>query len=54
MRTAGIHRGHCRAVGSIPSSAAIVCLGRGGVEREVGHKFGRWLDVVVMQRMVGG
>ena len=24
-----------------------------GVEREVGHKFGRWLDVVVMQRMVG-
>ena len=24
-----------------------------GVEREVGHKFGRWLDVVVMQVMVG-
>ena len=24
-----------------------------GVEREVGHKFGRWLDVVVMQMMVG-
>ncbi len=25
---------------------------RVGVEREVGHKFGRWLDVVVMQRML--
>ena len=24
-----------------------------GIEREVGHKFGRWLDVVVMQWMVG-
>jgi phosphinothricin acetyltransferase len=24
-----------------------------GVEREVGYKFGRWLDVVVMQAMVG-
>ena len=23
-----------------------------GVEREVGRKFGRWLDVVVMQRLV--
>ncbi len=24
-----------------------------GVEREVGRKFGRWLDVVVMQRLLG-
>ena len=24
----------------------------GGVEREVGRKFGRWLDVVLMQRML--
>lgn len=24
-----------------------------GVEREIGRKFGRWLDVVVMQRMLG-
>jgi phosphinothricin acetyltransferase len=23
-----------------------------GCEREVGRKFGRWLDVVVMQRML--
>jgi phosphinothricin acetyltransferase len=23
-----------------------------GVEREVGRKFGRWLDVVLMQRLV--
>jgi L-amino acid N-acyltransferase YncA len=25
-----------------------------GVEREVGRKFGRWLDVVVMQRLIDG
>jgi phosphinothricin acetyltransferase len=24
-----------------------------GTEREVGRKFGRWLDVVVMQHLVG-
>jgi len=24
-----------------------------GVEREVGRKFGRWLDVVLMQRLIG-
>jgi phosphinothricin acetyltransferase len=24
-----------------------------GVEREIGRKFGRWLDVVVMQRLIG-
>ena len=29
-------------------------FGTVGVEREVGHKFGRWLDVVVMQMMVEG
>ena len=23
-----------------------------GIEREVGRKFGRWLDVVIMQRML--
>ena len=23
-----------------------------GVEREVGRKFGRWLDVVIMERLV--
>jgi L-amino acid N-acyltransferase YncA len=23
-----------------------------GVEREVGRKFGRWLDVVLMQRLI--
>lgn len=27
---------------------------RAGVEREVGYKFGRWLDVVMMQRMLEG
>jgi len=26
---------------------------RVGVEREVGRKFGRWLDVVVMERLLG-
>jgi phosphinothricin acetyltransferase len=25
-----------------------------GREREVGHKFGRWLDVVIMQKMLSG
>ncbi len=25
-----------------------------GVEREVGRKFNRWLDVVIMQRLLGG
>ncbi len=25
-----------------------------GVEREVGRKFGRWLDVVLMERLAGG
>ncbi|MGA2835812.1 MAG: N-acetyltransferase family protein [Acidimicrobiales bacterium] len=25
-----------------------------GVEREIGRKFNRWLDVVVLQRMLGG
>jgi phosphinothricin acetyltransferase len=25
-----------------------------GVEREVGRKFGRWLDVVLMQRLLSG
>jgi phosphinothricin acetyltransferase len=24
-----------------------------GTEREVGRKFGRWLDVVVMERLLG-
>ncbi len=24
-----------------------------GTEREVGRKFGRWLDVVCMQRLLG-
>ena len=25
-----------------------------GVEREIGRKFNRWLDVAVLQRMLGG
>lgn len=25
-----------------------------GIEREIGRKFGRWLDVVVMQHILGG
>jgi phosphinothricin acetyltransferase len=25
-----------------------------GVEREVGRKFGRWLDVALMQRLIEG
>ncbi len=29
-------------------------FGQVGVEREIGRKFNRWLDVVVLQRMLGG
>ena len=49
MRTEGIHRG-ASSCGEGPSPPPP----RVGVEREVGHKFRRWLDAVVMQVMVAG
>ena len=56
-RTAGFRTIIARIAGENPGSVRLhESLGfeRIGVEREVGHKFGRWLDVVVMQLMLPG
>jgi phosphinothricin acetyltransferase len=51
----GFHAVFARIVGGHEASIA---LHRGcgfelvGVEREVGRKFGKWLDVALMQRLV--
>ncbi len=58
IETAGAHGFHtvvARIVGGHEASIALhrsVGFGVVGTEREVGRKFGRWLDVVVMQRML--
>ena len=52
----GFHAVMARIVGGHQASIALhTALGFElvGVEREVGRKFGRWLDVVVMQRLLG-
>jgi phosphinothricin acetyltransferase len=41
--------GHATSIG-LHSSQGFHVVGR---EREVGRKFGRWLDVVVMERLLG-
>ncbi len=51
----GFHAVFGRIVGGHAASIALheaVGFSRAGVEREVGRKFGRWLDVVVMQRLL--
>lgn len=51
----GFHAVFARIVGGHEASIAVhVSLGFevAGVEREVGRKFGRWLDVVVMERIL--
>ncbi|HEX2273684.1 MAG TPA: GNAT family N-acetyltransferase, partial [Acidimicrobiales bacterium] len=51
----GFHSVMGRIVGGHEASIALhrACGFRMvGVEREVGRKFGRWLDVVVMQRLL--
>jgi len=51
----GFHTVLARIVGDNPASLRLhASLGfeRVGVEREVGYKFERWLDVVVMQKLV--
>ena len=51
----GFHSIMARIVGGHEASIALhTKLGfeHAGVEREVGRKFGRWLDVVLMQRML--
>jgi phosphinothricin acetyltransferase len=51
----GFHSVIARIVGGHEASIALhrACgFGVVGTEREVGRKFGRWLDVVVMQRLL--
>jgi L-amino acid N-acyltransferase len=54
-RQHGFHAMMARIVGGHEASIALhtaVGFGIVGVEREVGRKFGQWLDVVLMQRML--
>jgi phosphinothricin acetyltransferase len=54
-RDHGFHSMIARIVGGHDASIALhrACgFAEIGVEREVGRKFGRWLDVVLMQRML--
>ena len=54
-RDHGFHSMIARIVGGHEASIALhaACgFEPLGVEREVGRKFGKWLDVVVMQRML--
>jgi phosphinothricin acetyltransferase len=54
-RSHGFHSAIGRIVGGHEASIALhrACgFEEVGVEREVGRKFGRWLDVVLMQRML--
>jgi len=53
--TRGFHTVMARIVGDHDASIGLhrsLGFEMVGVEREVGRKFGRWLDVVVMQRML--
>ncbi len=55
---ATVHGFHCVMARIVGGHEASIGLHRScafdlvGVEREVGRKFGRWLDVVVMQRLL--
>ena len=54
-RDHGFHSVIARIVGGHEASIALheACgFQQVGIEREVGRKFGRWLDVVLMQRML--
>ena len=54
-RQHGFHAMMARIVGGHEASIALhsaVGFTTVGVEREVGRKFGRWLDVMVMQRLL--
>lgn len=58
VETAGAHGFHTMVGRIVGGHEASIALHRSvgftvvGTEREVGRKFGRWLDVVVMQRML--
>jgi phosphinothricin acetyltransferase len=60
VRLAGVHGFHAVIARIVGGHEASIGLHKAcgfeviGVEREVGRKFGRWLDVVLMQRLVGG
>jgi L-amino acid N-acyltransferase len=54
-RQHGFHAMMARIVGGHEASISLhtaVGFGTVGVEREVGRKFGQWLDVVLMQRLL--
>jgi phosphinothricin acetyltransferase len=54
-RQAGLHANLARITGDNPVSVRLheaEGFQRVGVEREVGYKFGRWLDVVIMQLII--
>jgi len=59
VNLAGLHGFHTVVGRIVGGHEASIALHRRcgfelvGVEREVGRKFGRWLDVVVMQRLLG-
>ena len=59
-RLAGAHGFHAVMARIVGGHEASIALHRAcgfeliGVEREVGRKFGRWLDVVLMQRLLTG
>lgn len=53
----GFHSVFARIVGDNPTSLRLhrrFGFRRVGVEREVGYKFDRWLDVIVMQKLLAG
>jgi L-amino acid N-acyltransferase len=58
VRLAGLHGFHTIMARIVGGHEVSIALHRAcgfelvGVEREVGRKFGRWLDVALMQRMV--
>ncbi len=60
VRLAGAHGFHAVMARIVGGHEASIALHRAcgfelvGVEREVGRKFGRWLDVVLMQHLVDG
>lgn len=60
LRLASDHGFHTVVARISGDNAASIALHKGhgfdlvGVEREVGRKFGRWIDVTVMQRMLAG
>ena len=59
VHLAGAHGFHCVVARIVGHHEVSIALHRScgfelvGIERQVGRKFGRWLDVAVMQQLVG-